>query len=176
DNFRKVLQGVNRLLWELEVPRWSNINGIMPLREEMTQRGIDFFREFVHEDSTDPAVLFESGRAHRCLASVHCGQQHTAEALTAMGRAIDLFEKLATAHPDVTAYRLELARTHWQRGILYHSLGQPAPAEADLSRVVDLFRGVLAQGEDKNLLNEFAWFRADCSYPKLRDPHEAIRH
>jgi tetratricopeptide (TPR) repeat protein len=121
-------------------------------------------------------VVVESGIAYRTLASVYCGQQNAPKALAALARAIDLFERLAAAHPDGSNYRIELARTHRLRGVLLHSLGQPAAAEPELAKTVDLLQTAALQTGDKELLNELAWFLADCQCSKFRDPTRAIRY
>src|SRR5262249_19709244 len=94
-NFRKALQGVNQLLWQLENPRWAQDSGVKKLAAEQIATGIHFFREFITDNTTDPALRYESARAYCLLASVYGVRRDVPQVFNCMERARDLFGGLA---------------------------------------------------------------------------------
>jgi tetratricopeptide (TPR) repeat protein len=174
ENFRRALTGVNRLLWQLEVPYWGHDKKMIELRERLTTEALQVFQEFIRADSPEPAVRFESARAYQRLATLYCLQQKVPEAQDAMRRAIALYEELLAASPDKAAYHLELARTHLLMGVLYLSVKQPLPAEEELAKAAEQFRQAIAQDAAPDDLTEVAWFLTQCPIATLRDPARAV--
>ncbi|HEV3237278.1 MAG TPA: serine/threonine-protein kinase, partial [Gemmataceae bacterium] len=173
-NFRKALEGVNQVLWQLEAPRWGKMEGIWDLRHELTSNGIKFFEEFIHEDSLDPAVRFESGRAYFTLACVYCGEQKVAQAHEMMRRAIALFEGLIAESPDQVEYHKELARTYNLQSCLYISCKQQNEGEQAYAKTAELYRQLLDLDKSPEFLNTFAMFHVDCPVASVRDVAKAV--
>jgi serine/threonine protein kinase len=173
-NFGRALEGVNRLLWQLEVPRWAKIPRLPELRENLTRQGLRFLEEFVDEDATDPAVRFQSARAYVNLANVYCGQGKPGEAGRMLRRARALLEDLVAAYPREAAYRRGLIRTHYHTGLLHASLGRTRDAEHHFSQAAEHFRLALAQGPSAETLNDYAWFLAECPGTTPHEPARAV--
>jgi serine/threonine protein kinase len=173
-NFHQALEGVDRLLWELEAPRWADKPPLLEVRKELTKKALQFLQEFVREDSADPAVRFESGRAYRRLASIHCGQQEVARALETMGKAIGLFEALVAESPAEARFREALADTYRLRGVMYLSVKQPAEAEQEFRKSAEQYRLLLPSDTQGDRFNAYAWHLAECPCPSLRDPAQAV--
>jgi serine/threonine protein kinase len=173
-NFRKALDGVNQLLWHLEVPKWGKIDGIWDIRHELTEDGIQFFEKLIHEDSLDPAVRFESGRAYFTLAVVYCGEQNVAQAHEMMRRAIALFQGLIAESPDRVEYHKQLARAYNLQSCLYFSCKQLKEGEQAYAKTAELYRQILDLDQSPEFLNAFAMFHVDCPVASARDVAKAV--
>jgi serine/threonine protein kinase len=174
ENFHHALDGIMKLLWELEEPRWANMPRILELRREMTNKALVVLQEFVHEDSTDPAVLFESARAYRELANIHCAYQEGEQALAMIQKATAIFKKLVAEHPETPAYRRHLVNAYHFRGVLCLSLQQPLVALEPFRGEVEQYRALLPFDERGVQFNRLAWILAMCPLAELRDPSEAV--
>ena len=51
------------------------------------------------------------------------------EAIASYQKALTLYEALAKAHPTETEYQSDLANSHENLGIIFHSTGRPEEAE-----------------------------------------------
>jgi eukaryotic-like serine/threonine-protein kinase len=173
-NFRKALKGVNRLLWHLEVPKWGKLDGIWDVRQELTKDGINFFEEFIHEDSLDPVVRFESGRAYFTLAVVYCGEQRVDQSHEMMRRAIALFEGLIAESPDHVEYHKALAQACNLQSCLYISCKQQKEGEQAYAKTAELYRQLLDLDKSPEFLNTFAMFHVDCPVASVRDLAKAV--
>jgi len=176
DNFRRALEGVDQLLWQLEDPRWAAMPGLPKLRTELSRQALRFLQgQFVRDDSSDPAVRFESGRVYLLLANIHCGQQETGEALEALQRAVEKFGNLVAEQPNEPTYRRLLAETYCLRGTLRVSMKEPEPGEDDLRNAIAQYRRLASLDPTGDGYNRVAWLLADCPIVSLRQPGEAVR-
>ncbi len=169
-NFSQALYGA----WELLVPPLEDArlddNGprARALRQELAERGAKFFQAFVHEESNDPIVRFESARACELLAGVYCAHQQVARAQDTTRRAVKLYEALATDDPSKTVYRQNAAATCYSMGMLYRSIDQPGSAEEEWTRAIEQCRLALPHDEQGEIANDLAWYLVDCPAEALR--------
>jgi tetratricopeptide (TPR) repeat protein len=144
------------------------------LRQELVNRGAKFFHAFVHEESNDPIVRFESARACELLASVYCAHQQVAPAQDMTRRAVKLYEALATDDPSKTVYRQSAAATCYSMGMLYRAINQSDAAEHEWARTIEQCRLALPYDEQGESANNLAWYLVDCPAPAQRAPAEAL--
>ena len=174
-NFSQALLGAWELLQPLGDARLDdNSPKAIALRLELVTRGAKFFQAFVHEESNDPIVRFESARACELLASVYCAHQQVAGAQDMTGRAVKLYEALATDDPSKTIYRQNAAETYYAMGMLYRSINQSSAAEHEWARTIQQCRLALPHDEQGMSANNLAWYLVDCPAPALRAPAEAV--
>jgi serine/threonine protein kinase len=173
-NFRKALDGLNRLLWELESPRWAKVPGFGEARHELTRQGLQFFQEFVNDSSTDPAIRFQAARAYGFMVNVYLVERRVEEADRAHHKAVALFEGLEAEHPENTEISLKLARAHWIMGNWDVSLKRPAEAKQEYQRAAEAYRRALTYDRDGVVHNNLACLLCDCPETELRDPVQAL--
>jgi eukaryotic-like serine/threonine-protein kinase len=174
DNFRKALDGMYKLLWELENPRWRDTPELHELRRELTSRGLRFFQEFVHDGSTDPALRFQTARAYELMADVHSGVRQFDRTLEDLHRAADLYAGLVAEFPEELDYARRLGAVHYLLGTWYFSLGQHPKARTAFHASLQAWRAALRSDRDGRLHNNLAQLLADCPEAELRDPAEAV--
>ncbi len=174
-NFSQALFGAWELLQPLEDVRVDDSGPkARNLRLELVKRGAKFFQAFVHEESNDPIVRFESARACELLAGVYCAHQQVASAQDMTRRAVKLYEALATDDPSKTVYRQNAAATYYSMGILFKSIKQPGSAEQEWARAIEQCRLALPHDEQGEIANDLAWYLVDCPAEALRAPAEAV--
>jgi serine/threonine protein kinase len=175
-NFSEALTGVWELLQPLEDARLDdNDPKAEARRQELVKRGAKFYQAFVHEESNDPVVRFESARACELLASVYCAHQQVAPAQDMARRSVKLYDALAADDPSKTAYRQNAAATHYSMGLLYKSVKQPGSAEQEWARAIEQCRLALPHDGQGEIANDLAWYLVDCPAEALRAPAEAVR-
>ena len=130
DNFGNALNVTMQLLLKLEDPRWNNVPGIRGMRHEFNNLGIHFFKQFVHEDSGDAALRFETARACLWIANVHSASQEVQSAKESMRTAISLLDELIAISPEDQTYRRQLAATLELMGVLSNSACEQAAQKA----------------------------------------------
>jgi serine/threonine protein kinase len=121
-NFGNALDVTMRLLLALEDPRWNNVPRIGQLRIAFNDHGIQFFRQFLHDDSPDPALRLESARAHFWIATVYCASQDVAHSKESLRRATSLLRGLIAEFPEENGYKRQLAQTLNLKGTLANSV------------------------------------------------------
>ena len=144
------------------------------LRQELVKRGAKFFQAFVHEESTDPIVRFESARACELLASVYCAHRQVAGAQHMASQAVKLYEALARDDPSNSTYRQNAAATYYSMGMLYNSIKQPRSAEQEWARAIEQCRLALPHDQQGVIANNLAWYLVDCPADALRAQAEAV--
>jgi tetratricopeptide (TPR) repeat protein len=185
ENFNQALSGVNRLLWKLEDPRWDVNDKTRKLRQELTDAGIEFFRQFIHDDSSDPAQRYESARAHQHLAGVYgvlsASSRNFDPVFEHLNKAAGLYEGLAVAHPEEQLYWLELAQVQNELGVWHNSLHQTGHSPEHLreagkafTRSFEAYGRALVDDPDGRLHNRLAWRLANCPLATQRNPARAI--
>jgi eukaryotic-like serine/threonine-protein kinase len=168
-HFVEALDGATRFLTRLEEPKWSALPGIADLRND----GLKFFGQFIHAESADPKVRFESSRACRRMASVYCAEQDAVHAQEALRLEFTLLDRLVADAPNEPAYREELADAHVHLGTLHISLHEPDAARKEFSQAGDHLHSLAEQNPSAERLNRYAWFLADCPDHGLRNPKQA---
>jgi serine/threonine protein kinase len=130
DNFGNALDVTMRLLLKLEDRRWNNVPGIKGMRREFNSLGINFFKQFVHEDSLAPERRLETARACLWIANVRSASQEVQSAKESMRTAISLLDGLIALSPEDLRYRRQLAATLELMGVLSNSASEQAEQKA----------------------------------------------
>jgi serine/threonine protein kinase len=173
-NFHRALTGATQMLTELdERPGTPPLQG-EALRQAVIKQGVRFFRAFIDEASTDPAVRFESARAYGLLATVYCSQKQLAEGQAMLRKEVALLEGLLAAHPEDAGYWQELIATRRLMGLMFTSFHRPREAREEYARTAELFRRSLEHDRGAGALNNYAWFLVDCPDLTVRDPARAV--
>ena len=128
-NFRRARDVVNRFNVQMSRERLLNEPGLQPLRESLAKQAVDEFRRFVEEDSADPDVQADYGKALMTWANVTNEIGSKKRAIEIINEAIALFEKLSHEHPETRSYLTDQARCHLMQGAFYHSARELANAE-----------------------------------------------
>ena len=125
-------------------------------------RALSRFRELLERDPANAGYRQAMANAHNWLGETYRtlpGKGTEAEA--AYGQALELQAALVKSSPSTLVYQQELARTHYNRGILRHAstaAGEPASAvaEADFRQAVALLEPLAKQADSPRYLQDLA--------------------
>jgi tetratricopeptide (TPR) repeat protein len=98
-------------------------------RRERLEKAQVFYAGFAEENSDDPEVLEEVGRAYKQLGGIYWRLGQYKQAEQASRNAIDIFEELAHDFPNVARYRLEIVLTQNELSDPLTSLGRHRESE-----------------------------------------------
>jgi serine/threonine-protein kinase len=108
-NFRKARQAVDDSLTRVSENKLLNSPGLQPLRKELLEAALPYYRGFAAEAQDDPALSAELARAYYRLGKITEAVGTQEDAIAAYRKSHDLWEQLVGDHADEDAYQSELA-------------------------------------------------------------------
>jgi serine/threonine protein kinase/tetratricopeptide (TPR) repeat protein len=161
-SFQKARQAVDDMYTQV-AERWLSQQPQMePLQREFLTKALQFYAESAQRTGADPAVRFETARAHRRMAEIQHRLGQPVEAESAFRQAIDRLQDLADEIPTEAKYRTELAGALHQRGVLLGDTGQYSDEEAAHRRALaieqELATKFPAFAEYRSKLGRAHWF------------------
>jgi tetratricopeptide (TPR) repeat protein/tRNA A-37 threonylcarbamoyl transferase component Bud32 len=173
-HFQRAIAGTTRILIQLDPkPGAPPLEG-RALRRALEEQGLRFFRDFIHEDSDDPIVRFESAQAYLEMASVYCSQRSFSQSEAMIRSACGLLWRLQQDRPENRDFRRALIQAHYRLSYLLAYAGRAQEARQQNADLGELYRAALPYDEDGEFLNAYAWFLVDCPDIVLRDPEQAL--
>jgi serine/threonine-protein kinase len=118
-HLHKALEAVDTMLTQVGDERLADLPEFADTRRQLLEEALAFYHGFLREESDDPAVRRETGRAASRIAGLYLLLGRTAESEKACREALGLQEKLAADWPDDPVYRHDLAQTHAMLGHVY---------------------------------------------------------
>jgi serine/threonine-protein kinase len=115
NRFRDALDVVDRLLTEVAEVDLIDVPQMEPVRARLLRRAQGYYEKFLRQDSNDPMVRREAGRAHVRLGDIQDMLGQSAAAQRSYRRALDWLGRLTEEFPHVAVYRQDLARA--QQGL-----------------------------------------------------------
>jgi serine/threonine-protein kinase len=136
----------------------SPVPGMQPLRKELLETALRYYRGFHARSRDDPALRAELARAIYRVGRINELVGGSDETLAAYEEARSLGERLMGDHPADTTVRLDLARASRCAGrMLAQRMGQPGAGLARLRTAVTLGEAlVLEQPGNAEFQNELA--------------------
>ncbi|MFN7948673.1 MAG: protein kinase [Blastocatellia bacterium] len=118
--FNDVRKLANSYLFEFH-DRIIDLNGTLPARQLLVQRGLEYLDSLSHEASNDPVLQTELGQAYTKLGDL---QGHPAfrnlgdyaGAVSSYQKGLALFEAAQAEHPENLKYRSMVAKAHERIG------------------------------------------------------------
>jgi eukaryotic-like serine/threonine-protein kinase len=173
-NLGRALSGATAILTHLDAPSGDAPHIDPILRKKLIEQGLSFFRTFIDENNPDPAIRFQSSKAYKEIALVHCSLHDTDNYRSAMEKSFALLESLTAEFPERDQYRGELIFQHYLMGICYKSLGHPQLAREQYLRAIQLCRLTADLEASAKTRNNCGCMLADCPDETLRDPDLAV--
>ena len=132
------------MLTRVAAERLLAVPQMEPVRRAILEDALEFYRGFLEEHGTDPAIRYQTGQAYLRAGKIYSVLGKDDQAEEAVRGAIALFEKLVAEFPTEPVYRAALAAARRNSaGILQHR-GRIEEAEAAYRGSVELCRALVA--------------------------------
>jgi len=116
-------------------------------RRELLEKSLEVYQTFTEEESDDPAVRQEVGRAYMRVGWIHRNMGNTAKATDSYQEAIHVFEGLLAEFPDEPDYRNDFARGQAKFGLMISS--RLPEAKQALSRATEIQKELVTEYPDR---------------------------
>ncbi|HEY2158873.1 MAG TPA: tetratricopeptide repeat protein, partial [Isosphaeraceae bacterium] len=148
-NFRQARAAVDDYFTAVSESRLLEVPGLQPLRKELLDLALKYYRDFLAERGRDPRVRFEAATASFRVGWISRALGRPDEAEPALRAASALYDELAREHPEVAEYRRHAAIGHGALGLLLGAEHRYDEAIAAHRRVLAL-REALARDDPGN--------------------------
>lgn len=118
------------------------------LRKKLLALALPYYQEFVQQQSDDPELEAERGRAYFGLALVRAEMGEREEAVADYRGATAIFARLEATFPDQPVYRRELAWSRNNLALLLGDLGRHDEAEREYRAALSLQKELSEQFPD----------------------------
>jgi serine/threonine-protein kinase len=115
------------------------------LRKQLLASAVPYYHEFVKQQSDDPELEAERGRAYGRLALVRKEMGEMEEAIADLREVAAIFDRLESAFPDQPAYRQGLATSHSNLGNVLAGLGRRDEAGKEHRAALALWEKLVEQ-------------------------------
>jgi serine/threonine protein kinase len=127
-HLRSARDAIDRMA-KLGFDRLASVPYAETVRREIMEDSIRFYQDLARQESDDPDLRYEIGRAHRMLGKTYGTFGEANKSEQSYRTALSLQEKLNADHPDVPSYQLELSAC--QNNLAITLVGQSKMADAE---------------------------------------------
>jgi serine/threonine-protein kinase len=137
-HLKEAREAVDELLTRVGFERLDGVPYMETVRRDLLKDALRYYEGFAREESDDPEIRWETGRAWRRLGKIHAylGERDAAE--QSYREAVKASEQLTAEYPDSPEYRSELAASLNNFATLLEQPDQAAERLEVLRRAIDL--------------------------------------
>jgi tetratricopeptide (TPR) repeat protein len=128
ESFRLAHQAVRDFCTRVSEGRLASVPGLQPVRKELLQDALGYYRTFIKRHADDPRLEAELADAHFRVGAMTAAVGTYPDALAAYQEALPLYEKSSRANPGDARARLLVARTYNNMATLYGATGNQGEA------------------------------------------------
>jgi tetratricopeptide (TPR) repeat protein len=139
ENFRLARSAVDDYLTRVSESRVLRVPGLEPLRRELLEDALRYYRGFVERRANDPTVRKELMRAYERVGQINYLVGTDATALDAFRQSLRLAESLSTTSPGDAGITHQIAGLHNRIGLIEMKTGRTDEAfrSLDLARSIE---------------------------------------
>jgi serine/threonine protein kinase len=115
----KALEAVDRMMTRVGDERLAQVPQFADLRQHVLEDALDFYRGFLRQEGSDPAVRRETARAYMRTGGLHLMLGRSAPAEESLKQSNQLLEQLTKDYPDRSEYRQDLSMANALLGHVY---------------------------------------------------------
>jgi len=109
-NFHQARAAVDTYFTTVSESKLLDVPGLQPLRRELLDAALEYYRDFLREHGDDPSVRREAAAAFFRAGWIAAGSGDRSAAIEEYQNATRLYEMLARDEPEIADHRRELAR------------------------------------------------------------------
>jgi serine/threonine-protein kinase len=157
ENLRKARMAVDDSLTRISESKLLNVAGMQPLRKELLESALQYYRGFLEQRSDDLAVQKDLATAYTRVAKITEEISSKEKALEAYQQALAMRKKLLEREPNDLEVQAEVAFHHQAIGRLHQQMGELDAALGSLQEASTILSEVIRQSREKlELLSGFA--------------------
>jgi len=169
---------VDRFLWRVSCDKLLYQPGLQPMRRELLEHALRYYRRYLHKHEYDPAFLAEAATVYCGVGEINRLMGQKAASGQAYEKARAIGEKLVQERPT-HAHRKVLALAYLLSGNLFRETGPLEEALRHYRSAVPLYEA-LVEADPKNLTlqRDRASLYGNMSlvFQRMASPAEALRH
>jgi serine/threonine protein kinase len=127
-NFQKTWAAVDRYFTQVSETRLLDVPGLEPLRKELLESALRFYREFIDQRGDDARLKAELAMSYQRAGVMTSMIGSKQDALRLFDQARALAAAIVDEDPTNLAVAAELARTEFHQGNVLMAIGRPADA------------------------------------------------
>ena len=137
-NFRRARDAVDHMLTEVSEQALAKIPQAEPIRRGLLEKAAAFYREFLAERASDPALRYENAQAYSRLARVESELGRLTQAAEAFRGQIALLQELLKGESEHAQYLRDLVWAHFRLAWQLRGSGDLATAVVEMDRAVEI--------------------------------------
>jgi len=141
-NFRRAVEAVDQMLTRVGTKKLAHVPQMEPIRVELLQDALRFYRQFLAERADDPAMQLETANAHNRVAFILLELGQHDESGESYRQALTLLDKLSADSPDDPELTHIRAGIYGQLGVLHVGLHQYPQAMKAYRQAETLWEGL----------------------------------
>ena len=118
-NLQKAREAVDQMLTRVADEKLLNVPQMEPLRKALLQDALKFYEEFLKQKGDDPELRLGAAVAWQKVGGILGEWHRLSEAANANEESITLLEKLVGEFPAETRFRVALAESYLQFGMMH---------------------------------------------------------
>jgi serine/threonine-protein kinase len=107
----KAVEAVEKTLTRAGTARWAREPALAAERRQVLEDAVAFYESFKDADAADPLVRWQAARAYRRVGGLYLLLAENAKAITSLGRARAIDERLVAEFPSDPGYSADLAES-----------------------------------------------------------------
>jgi serine/threonine-protein kinase len=150
-NFARARAAVDGYLTTVSESQLLKVPGLQPLRGELLESALRFYRDFLKERGDDPALQAEAAAIQLRIGRIQTEFGAADDARQTLQSAIATYQAAVTRKPEDLALRAALADAWQARGDVAANLGGPNAAQENLAaceKAVELREGLARSSPD----------------------------
>jgi len=158
-HLRQAREAVDQMLTEVGQETLSRVPHMEPVRRALLEKALAFYEKFLVQESDDPAVCLEAGRAYRRVGDIRRQLGQHDRAGESYRSSIEILDRLVASYPSDIDYRRELADSRVASGMLQYDTGKTKEAEREYREAMKLRSDILERSSD-NPDDRLGWAEA----------------
>ncbi|MEX0677033.1 MAG: protein kinase [Pirellulales bacterium] len=126
ENFRRARRAVDDYMTKVSENRLLDEPGLQPLRNELLEEALRYYKEFLSDRGDDPQIKAEVASAYLRLSQLQSTIGDTDESLVSLGQSLKLVEEVMASGADVRQYASWIGGVF--RGPRYNRRAQAPPS------------------------------------------------
>jgi serine/threonine protein kinase/tetratricopeptide (TPR) repeat protein len=147
-NFQNARKAVDDYFTSVSQAKLLNVPGLQPLRKELLDSALAYYRQFIDQYGDDPTVQAELAASFVRVGSITSAIGSKEQALAAFHEATDVYERLVRDHPAGVDYQVGLASAFGYVGDVQHTMGRLADAEESFRRALAIREKLVRENSD----------------------------